>query len=238
MLYFDKQYDGWRIAVWHVTETIEELLAMLPDEESIRTEAESRFGSASRILEWTAVRVLLYDLLDRQVPILYHDNGAPYLPEYEHLDISISHTRGYVAVALAEQGEIGIDIEQISAKVERVRNRFVRDDEVADTLEQLLLHWSAKETAFKKSTLLRLRILKAVSQDLLLSALPCLMYRAGHENIQHPLSPPALRSYIRQQVNLSRRIKAAWFSRSFRWASPPLPVSRRNIYEQYPLSQP
>lgn len=149
MLYFDKQYDGWRIAVWHVTETIEELLAMLPDEESIRTEAESRFGSASRILEWTAVRVLLYDLLDRQVPILYHDNGAPYLPEYEHLDISISHTRGYVAVALAEQGEIGIDIEQISAKVERVRNRFVRDDEVADTLEQLLLHWSAKETAFK-----------------------------------------------------------------------------------------
>ena len=122
---------------------------MLPDEESIRTEAESRFGSASRILEWTAVRVLLYDLLDRQVPILYHDNGAPYLPEYEHLDISISHTRGYVAVALAEQGEIGIDIEQISAKVERVRNRFVRDDEVADTLEQLLLHWSAKETAFK-----------------------------------------------------------------------------------------
>ena len=149
MLYFDKQEEGWRIAIWHVTETIEELLALLPDEEAVRKEAESRFRSPSRILEWTAVRVLLYDMLDRQVPILYHENGAPYLPEYEHLDISISHTRGFVAVALAEKGEIGIDVEQKSAKVERVRHRFVREDEVAETQDQLLLHWSAKETAFK-----------------------------------------------------------------------------------------
>ena len=149
MLYFEKQEEGWRIAIWHVTETIEELLALLPDEEAVRKEAESRFRSPSRILEWTAVRVLLYDMLDRQVPILYHENGAPYLPEYEHLDISISHTRGFVAVALAEKGEIGIDVEQKSAKVERVRHRFVREDEVAETQDQLLLHWSAKETAFK-----------------------------------------------------------------------------------------
>lgn len=149
MLYFDKQHAGWRIAIWHVTETLEELLALLPDEEVVSTEAESRFRSESRILEWTAVRVLLYDMLDRQVPILYEENGAPYLPEYEHLDISISHTRGYVAVALAEHGAIGIDIEQIGAKVERVRHKFIRDDEDAETLEKLLLHWSAKETAFK-----------------------------------------------------------------------------------------
>lgn len=149
MLYFDKQQEGWRIAIWHVTETIDELLALLPDEEVVSSEAETRFRSESRILEWTAVRVLLYDMLDRQVPILYEENGAPYLPEYEHLDISISHTHGYVAVALAERGEIGIDIEQIGQKVERVRNRFIRDDEEADSLEKLLLHWSAKETAYK-----------------------------------------------------------------------------------------
>ena len=30
-----------------------------------------------------------------------------------------------------------------------VRHRFVREDEVAETQDQLLLHWSAKETAFK-----------------------------------------------------------------------------------------
>ncbi len=71
MLYFDKQQEGWRIAIWHVTETIDELLALLPDEEVVSSEAETRFRSESRILEWTAVRVLLYDMLDRQVPILY-----------------------------------------------------------------------------------------------------------------------------------------------------------------------
>ena len=102
MLYYDKRFDdGWRIAIWHVTEELEELYYMLPDDISVREEAERRFKSISRIIEWTAVRVLLFDMLDRQVEILYDHDGAPHLPEYEHLDISISHTKGYVAVALA-----------------------------------------------------------------------------------------------------------------------------------------
>lgn len=149
MLYFDKQDIGWRLSVWHVTETLDELLSLLPDDETVRTKAFASFKSPKRILEWVAVRVLLYTMMGRQLTIHYHENGAPYLSEYEHLDISISHTRGYVAVALAEQGCIGIDIEQIANKVESVRNRFIREDESADTLTKLLLHWSAKETAFK-----------------------------------------------------------------------------------------
>ena len=149
MIYFDKRSEGWRISIWHVTETIDELLAMLPEEDSVRQEAESRFRASGRILEWVAVRVLLYTMLDRQVPILYRPNGAPYLPNYEHLDISISHTRGYVAVALAENGGIGIDVEQVGERVEHVAKRFIRPDEEAESLTKKLLHWSAKETAFK-----------------------------------------------------------------------------------------
>lgn len=149
MIYFDKRGSGWRISIWHVTETVDELLAMLPDEDVVRQEAEHRFRAPGRILEWVAVRVLLFTMLDRQVPILYHSNGAPYLPDYERLDISISHTKGYVAVAVAEGAGIGIDIEQTGARVERVAPRFVRSDEEAETLTKKLLHWSAKETAFK-----------------------------------------------------------------------------------------
>ena len=150
MLYYDRQFDkGWRIAVWHVTEDLEELLYMLPDDESVRNEARERFKSESRILEWTAVRVLLYDMLDRQVQISYDDDGAPHLPDYEGLDISISHTKDYVAIALAEHGEIGIDIEHVGERVKRVASRFIRDDEQAESTTELLLHWSAKETAFK-----------------------------------------------------------------------------------------
>ena len=150
MLYYDKRFkEGWRIAIWHVTEDLEGLLYLLPDDESVRNEAQERFRTEGRQLEWTAVRVLLFTMLGRQVPIHYDEDGAPHLPDYERLDISISHTRGYVAVMLSEQGVVGIDVEQISDRVKRIKKRFVNDDERAETVVQLLLHWSAKETAFK-----------------------------------------------------------------------------------------
>jgi len=153
-----------RVAVWHVTEDYEELLSMLPDADAVSNEAEQQFSSEFRRVEWTAVRVLLYTVLDRQVHINYNDQGAPLLPGYEGLHISISHTKGYVAIALSENAPVGIDVEQIERieekpnvfddkeklpRVEKVRTRFMRNDEFAETTIGLLLHWSAKETLFK-----------------------------------------------------------------------------------------
>lgn len=156
MLYFDRQIDDVRVAVWHLTEDYEELLSLLPDADDVQTEAEDRFSSEKRILEWTAVRVLLYTILDRQVHISYDEQGAPLLPDYEGLDISISHTKGYVAIALSESSYVGVDVEQIEeveegemSRVEKVRSRFVANDEYAESVIGLLLHWSAKESAFK-----------------------------------------------------------------------------------------
>ncbi len=164
MLYYDKHIDGIRVAVWHVTEDYEELLSLLPDADSVSKEAEHQFSSEFRRVEWTAVRVLLYTMLDRQVHISYNEQGAPLLPDYEGLHISISHTKGYVAIALSESVLVGIDVEQIERlednknifddkekvpRVEKVRTRFMRDDEYAETTIGLLLHWSAKETLFK-----------------------------------------------------------------------------------------
>lgn len=153
MIYFDRQIADARVAVWHVTEEYEDLLSMLPDAESVQTEAEEQFRSEGRILEWTAVRVLLCTMLGRQVHIEYDEKGAPHLADYEGLHISISHTKGYVAIALSEGHCVGIDVEQIernpTTRIERVRSRFMRDDEMAETIVGLLLHWSAKETAYK-----------------------------------------------------------------------------------------
>ena len=163
MIYYDKQTDGIRVVVWHVTEEYEELLSMLPDAESVQNEAEQQFSSEFRRVEWTAVRVLLYTVLDRQVHISYNEQGAPLLPDYEGLHISISHTKGYVAIALSETAVVGIDVEQIERldtsnqfndkekmpRVEKVRSRFMRNDEYAETIVGMLLHWSAKETVFK-----------------------------------------------------------------------------------------
>ena len=163
MIYYDKQIDGIRVVVWHVTEEYEELLSMLPDADSVQNEAEQQFRSEFRRVEWTAVRVLLYTVLDRQVHINYNDQGAPLLPDYEGLHISISHTKGFVAIALSESDVVGIDVEQIERldttnqfddkekmpRVEKVRSRFMGNDEYAETIVGMLLHWSAKETVFK-----------------------------------------------------------------------------------------
>ena len=156
MLFYDRQINDARIAVWHVTEDYEQLLSMLPDGESVRAEAESRFRSQSRLIEWVAVRVLLYNMLNRQVAIEYLESGAPLLPDDEALSISISHTHGYVAILLSEDAKAGIDVEVVERKdngalsrIEKVRQRFMREDEYADSIVGMLLHWSAKETAYK-----------------------------------------------------------------------------------------
>ncbi len=153
MIYFDRQISDARVAVWHVTEDYEDLLGLLPDADTVQNEAQAQFRSEGRIKEWTAVRVLLCTMLGRQVHIEYKDNGAPLLPDYERLHISISHTQGYVAIALSETTCVGVDVEQIertaTPRVERVRNHFMRNDEMAESIVGLLLHWSAKEAAYK-----------------------------------------------------------------------------------------
>ena len=63
--------------------------------------------------------------------------------------LSISHTANYVAVLFSRVAEVGIDIETVSNRVMKLRQRIVSSREKADTLYETLLHWSAKETMFK-----------------------------------------------------------------------------------------
>ena len=76
---------------------------------------------------------------------------------YDNIYISISHTKGYAAVAYSTAGPIGLDIERISDRVERIAHRFTSTDEAAyiDTHGQQdrpmyhLINWSAKEALYK-----------------------------------------------------------------------------------------
>ena len=80
-------------------------------------------------------------------PLVEHnEDGKPMIEGYH---ISISHTLGYVAVILSRDYEVGVDIEYVSDRVNRISSRFVRDDEVfADTKDKLIA-WCAKETMYK-----------------------------------------------------------------------------------------
>ncbi len=57
----------------------------------------------------------------------------------EGYHISISHTLGYVAVILSRDYEVGVDIEYVSDRVNRISSRFLRDDEVFADLTEISL---------------------------------------------------------------------------------------------------
>lgn len=139
------------LGIWKAEETTEQLLASL--EHLSRYEESLAKYSESRKHEWLAVRVLLKTLCGEEKEIAYYSSGRPYLKDGSAY-ISISHTRGYVAVALHPSREVGMDIEQYGTRVKKVASRFIRPDEEpafggGDEIYGLLLHWSAKETLFK-----------------------------------------------------------------------------------------
>lgn len=141
--------------IWKVTESFTELRDKLSADFPYDKELQA-MKSPSRRMEYVAVRVLLKILLGKECRISHYSSGKPFL-EHESLKISISHTKGYVAVGVHTQQEVGIDIEQRTEKVCKVRSRFVREDEMPgeafmsdeERLSLLLLHWSAKETLYK-----------------------------------------------------------------------------------------
>lgn len=157
------EYNGAACGIWKVTETAGELRSLLT-ERSVSDDF-SKYKATARQLEYLAVRVLLLEMLGRECRISHYDSGKPYLQDYE-AKISISHTKGYVAVMIHPHKEVGIDIEYHSDRVKNVVSRFIGVGEMSLIEERLrsvsceavrdrlmlnlyLLLWSAKETMFK-----------------------------------------------------------------------------------------
>jgi phosphopantetheinyl transferase len=140
------------MGVWKVTESAGELLSLLTQTKATFLFPD-KIHTERRKTEWLAVRVLLKELLGEATAIAYHTNGAPYLPDKD-LCISISHTKGYVAVLLSDTPPAGIDIEYRASRILNVRSRFLSPEEdshidPAREADHLLIHWCAKETLFK-----------------------------------------------------------------------------------------
>ncbi len=142
-------------AIWKQDETIDELLAMLPDKGAMYMEQLNKFTSDSRKKEWLSVRVLLFYLLGKQEQISYYPNGRPYLANGNG-NISISHTKSYVAVIHSYDRQVGVDIERTGERILRLVHKFVREDEIIDApknsltdVEFFTMIWSAKEVMFK-----------------------------------------------------------------------------------------
>lgn len=105
----------------------------------------SAYGQ-KRGLEKQAERELLAAMLGREVELRHNADGAP-LIDGRH--VSISHTRGFLAILLSERGRVGVDIEYRSDRIRKIASRFLRPDEQPATLDEMLVHWCAKEAVYK-----------------------------------------------------------------------------------------
>lgn len=152
--YLHHTFDGGGIAIWHITESSSELYEQL---DTHRYDARlATLTHEGRRAEWLAVRLLVSQVLGSDKEIAYHATGRPYLTDGSY-HISITHTRGYAAIAYHRSARIGVDIEYISSRVERIAHRFTHASEAAyldaapaaqRTMLQLI-NWSAKETLYK-----------------------------------------------------------------------------------------
>ncbi|MBR5804228.1 MAG: 4'-phosphopantetheinyl transferase superfamily protein [Bacteroidaceae bacterium] len=148
-----KDNDTCTVAIWQIAESEEEMVAPMPCGKELLAEARARFKADGRRLEWLAVRRLMHEV-GCHSPIKYHPSGRPYLEEDERY-ISISHTRGYAAIALHLEKSVGLDIEQRTDRVCRVREKFLSHEEKLflplekKNVETMLIIWTVKEAMFK-----------------------------------------------------------------------------------------
>lgn len=144
--------QGATLAIWKITETVDELLEMLDLDPFVIAEI-AQFTSEKRKLEYLAVRVMLNEVLGTKKSIVYEPNGKPCIADGSY-QISITHTGQYAAIILHPTLRLGIDIERIAERVVRVQGKFLSARELAfvdaaTAKTHLALMWSAKEALYK-----------------------------------------------------------------------------------------
>ncbi|HOK21266.1 MAG TPA: 4'-phosphopantetheinyl transferase superfamily protein [Bacteroidales bacterium] len=160
LVYYNKISNGLELGIWHITESVDELLKYLYlNKEEFATLYS--FKSEKRKKQWMSYRALIRTLVqtDFIYRIYYDENNKPYLVNPPR-SISVSHTDNYSAVLINENvNEIrGLDVERLSEKAFRNKNKFLTDEEInllpIDNLYfYSTLFWSAKESVYKKSNI-------------------------------------------------------------------------------------
>ncbi|MFN3917543.1 MAG: hypothetical protein ACK4K0_07350 [Flavobacteriales bacterium] len=97
--------------------------------------------------QFIASRHLLYNYLNVE-DIYYSENGKPYS---KGLFISNSHSHEYVAVIGSKSHLVGIDIQKYDNKVERIKSKFLHEEEAIfeKNIEWLSMAWGLKESIYK-----------------------------------------------------------------------------------------
>ncbi len=152
-LYYQQNINEFaKMAVWKIEEPIGFFTEQLPINPSITHPAQQLQHLAGRYL-----LKLLYPDFPLQL-IQIAESRKPFLPNHPYY-FSISHCDGYAAAIVSKGYGVGIDIEQITKRIDKVKHKFLHPVELTDwdiaalqdedRIATLTLLWSCKEAIFK-----------------------------------------------------------------------------------------
>ena len=141
-------------ALWKIDEQANDLITQLQLKDHETSYLETLIND-KRNLHWLSTRVLLRTMLNTQdyIDCQVDEHGKPYLANFPYF-ISLSHSFDYAAVMVSKNKPVGIDIELIKDKIERIAHKFMNDEELSfidppNRTEQLYACWCAKEAIYK-----------------------------------------------------------------------------------------
>lgn len=140
------------LGMWEIKEDFNTLFSKLKlDADEIKT--LDSFKNYSRKVEWLSVRVLLNEITGKSCKIVYNEDRKPFLHDNSY-NISISHSYRLTSVLLSKTKKVGIDLEFMSHRIQKISHKFINCDEVVSTDPSteslhLYVHWCAKEALYK-----------------------------------------------------------------------------------------
>ena len=152
----EKRPDGSVLAVWHITETEDELrlkyekLALTLE----TTDTVESYKVPRKRMQWYASRILSAKCIRDFKGIYYDQFGAPHISESD-ICVSYSHSYDRVALFFHPEHEVGVDIQIRDPKLKRIADKFLNKEEHdrmdlnGNKLDELHILWSAKEAVFK-----------------------------------------------------------------------------------------
>jgi 4'-phosphopantetheinyl transferase len=141
------------LGIWKIEETPENLRRNLK-----LNQAENKYyetlRSDLRKKHWLSYRNLLKSLMDKNSREIFYDvYGKPHSVN-KNYHLSVAHSGTFSAAIVSSETPVGIDIEMIKDRIERVKGKFLSEKEgVAvgqqNRLEKLYIYWGAKESLYK-----------------------------------------------------------------------------------------
>lgn len=154
LIYFNEVERGTRLGVWKIEEPNDFFLSQLELTAFDRNEI-AKYSLPIKLREWLSSRFVLKLMANKDEPIELHKDefDKPHIVNFK-LNCSISHCPGYAAAFISDRYRLGIDIEGLHEKVNRIAARFMSRKELSNVadetrIEQFVIHWSAKESLYK-----------------------------------------------------------------------------------------